>query len=1464
MSRHNYKKSRLKYVFLAFTCATAFALSGIASACGNNSSSNDDDEKTTKEEDTQLIKNGNFEFFTIPDKVDGGNEPEYLIKSVQNWTHGGTNSYTMSGIISTSETYWGDGENTGKLTDPLLAGILDDNNALDSSASYYLDRYVDYNGMKSSDLLYKDQYKALLKDDDKTSTDDKDEEELEPESVRKALIENPGTHYNVKKAADGKYYTNGGDSEKGQRVYLNDDGEYFLAYDAEEDKYSEPISNILMLHNYATSHNGIAQYYSSVSVDLPANTAAEISVWVKTSYLKYHQGEEVDQDRGANISVTQTVGSTTLDKFTISCINTEKLLGLGNYSTDEKVKEDEYNGWLQYTIYVNACDFASTSVKIELGLGETGAPTEGYAFFDDVSVTKYKQIEDSESYVKAEKDGELDKTTCNISTDASEKIYKADVYDKNEGGEHNEQFANNFYYFIDLASEHSASGANDGKYSSINFKDSKYNLNMGLTIDDDNYVSSTNLDFNTGDLTDNNNYSDCRLPFTSSLKDKGGLVTKGDLLSLVTTAKDPFTADNTSNYQKLNSVLNSAANLPKNSENNYNNMLVMLSAHGAAYTTTFDLTVPRVGGNDFGYQIVSFWVKTSDMDGNTAATVSITQKGNDDNTASFTIDTTGIETDIDDEQKNIYDGWVQCFFFVHNELEKDDEVSDTYTVKFSFGNTTIKGSEVYSYKAGWVALANMQYLNVDEDVFDLTGNGSYTASLTISEEAKKNTQAFDEAYGNQSSKIKNEMVIPSSYKGVNGASSAVVNNDRAPGSYDSFNNNVDHNGNKFTGLINREYFEEGNYGNYGDENSLFELLYNSFKPSSTDAIVAWNDIFGKTSYQPLIITNTTKTRYLAEKGATEDTYKNYFIKDSSGNFIPVPDDAEYDEDETYYRGARNYGYIGEDKSVSASSYATISVRVKASANAVAYIYLVDTSASKNVLSFSAPSYSFYYDEEGNVLYGEPKKDATLSEQRENIAYYLRDDGLYENADRDGKLYANLYNYGKLYYENIDYYDADGNKYTIDELVDGVTYYKDEAHQNEANHYLVTSSGIKVYQCINGKYHYIVEGKAQSEVVEGFNKDYARYSFANLSDKDNEAYKYMVEVVGKDHLDDKGVPQWVTVNFVIHAGNDAKPYRLELWSGQRDQTGLGDVAITDSDDAGSVIFDYSYTSISNDDVRNSYEQQIINAYIKAFKDKDLLDDYKIPTVGKNIAYFEELAAKVKKERNIDINIDTDYKAYYYTYSLYDSANFQPFNKEVASDGATGYDYSVADQSESLTYLSVTNANSYNVFVDYSSIDKSVTLNNPSDNNNGNDNDDDDNGNDGSVWLLISSIVLVIALVFAIIAIFLKDVIKKSRRNRVTSKNNYDQRKANRYKRRLHLKQDATVEVDADEYGKETPAADDAVVPEEVEEVVEEAPIEEAPAEEAVEEVPETTEEVVEETPVEEAPAEQSSDDDSKKE
>ena len=130
--------------------------------------------------------------------------------------------------------------------------------------------------------------------------------------------------------------------------------------------------------------------------------------------------------------------------------------------------------------------------------------------------------------------------------------------------------------------------------------------------------------------------------------------------------------------------------------------MVMLSAFGAAYTSSFDLTVEKEK-----HQIISFWVKTSDLKGSTAATVKLTQNGNDSNSTSITLDSTSVAAvDLDADHKDIYNGWVQCFFFVNNELDEDIKLN----VDFSYGNTTIKDTAVTAYKSGWVALANMQTL----------------------------------------------------------------------------------------------------------------------------------------------------------------------------------------------------------------------------------------------------------------------------------------------------------------------------------------------------------------------------------------------------------------------------------------------------------------------------------------------------------------------------------------------------------------------------------------------------------------------------------------------------------------------------------------------------------------------------------------------------------------------------------
>lgn len=1364
MAKHYSKKRGIKYVMLALACTAAFSLTGAAAACKKTEDNDSDEEdKKTSVVDEQLLKNGNFEVYEVPD------EAVHLIKTPTSWTRGGSSSYTMSGIIGTSDKSW------KELTDSALAGKLDANNDLDPKDSDYKDLYVNYNGMKSSDLLYKDVYKALNKEDGETE---------EQEKARKEFIENPKTHYNVHEK-DGLLY--GYVDGEEVRVYENEDGDYFL-----DEKFEQPISHVLMVHNYATAHNGISQNYSSVNIELPANTSAEISLWVKTAYLKHSQGADVEQDRGANITVTHTAGSTTLDDFAITSINTEKLTGEnGAVSEDYATK---YNGWVEYTVYINACDFASSTITLKLGLGETDNLTEGYAFFDDVKVTKYTSLDDS-TYPDNKAAIDSGNASCTLLSDESEKKFVADVYERNGGEVKDERSSKNFHYLIDLASE--------SNYAPIPFA----SATAGLTVDDDNYVSVSSKEYNGK-----------KLGFSSiesvgedvkTIKDFPVLGTEKDLLAYVK-AGHTFTQSETEFYNVLNEGLKGADKLPKVDANTDNNMLVIASYFGAAYTTSFDLTV---AGKE--RKIVSFWVKTYDMKGSTAATVKISDKDDKSVNAGVNVDSTNVKTDIDDENKDIYNGWVQCFFFINNETD------DTKTLKvdFSFGNTTIKGTTLNNYKYGWAALANMQSLVVDEDVFAYTGSGDYNATIMLSEDDEKKTNVFDEVYGSQTNEIKETIVNPSTYQGVNGGSSAIVNNGTISLPFDDINKNAN------AGLINKEYFK--NYADNEAENGWYGKLLTAFNKSGVDAATAWSEIFGSTSQQPLIIVNSLRDAYLREKGATADNFEKYYYKNDDGVFVTAKD-TEYDKEREYYTKAdvMNYGFIGSNQTISANGYSTVSVKVKVSRGAVAYVYLIDTASGKDVLKFSAPSYTFRYDEDGNVIKAEIDDKASLSEQRANILYSLRDDGLYE--DKDGKLYANVWNYTKVYKDESLTYYKDGKIVNFDDLKDGETYYSDEQCTKIANHYLTATDGTKLYEYKNGAYYYMVEGKSTVE-VNAFDTAYAKYDYTGVSEE------YFVKIDGNDET---VADKWITVNFVVNAGSETKSYRLELWSGARDQLNSDECK-----EGSAVLFDYSYASVSDNSLMSWYESEIIDAYKQLLIEKNLLEEGATPTSTENIKYYAELLdGKITDADLAKYEILKNYTAHYYTFSLYDSANFHPFNKDVADENQTGYDYDVNNYSETLAYLSIKDEDTYTVFTDYSAIDQSFTLG--TDNSSGDTDDGDKDSDNTTVWLLVSSILLVVAMLFTIISIMVRDMIKKSRRNKAVANNNYNQNKRNRYIRKLHINKEEIEDVDrnAENAEEEAPVEESAEA---------EEPAKTVEAEEAVETVEEPAEEVTEsETPAEE--------------
>ncbi len=1429
----NYSQRKItRKSVIAALCALSVTCTGLAAACTPNN--NKDDPDPVAREDTQLLKNGNFEFFNVPKKG------VYLINNVNDWTLGGDSS-VKSGIIGTSDAAW------EKLTDAKLADKLDYNNDLGLSS----EDYVDYNSMRSRDILYKDPYAATL-EADKVADDKyinnqgaenyfgivdgkignkpvyKDEDtgvyyfdQEHTQEVRFEQIKNPGTHLNIQKDDNGYYYMDGNEKVT---VYSDDDGYLFL----DEDK-KESVGNVLMVHNYATDgkYNGIHQYYSSNTITLEANTAAEISVWVKTSDIKFDKGYVAldEQDKGAFIEVVQTVNSSTVDSFVIKNINTEKII---KYAENENPKVEitaESNGWLQYTVYVNSCDFASSTIQLRLGLGQNEGAEKctGYAFFDDVSVTKYRDLESEGCTYKDSADKNLlENTTCSLTSEKDDKIFNADKeLREGQGNRHNY----NFHYLVDLASERTLSDANANTYSPITFGN---NVTAKLTSEKDGnkyYASAESLGGAnvTGNVIKSNETY-------SLVKNFEARPTDNDLIGAFD-GKTAFTSSlfNGKDYSKLlNDGLigegNDISVLPKYGVNS--NMLVTLSAWGAAYTSTIADNSFTVDGN--GYKIVSFWIKTSDMGGKPAATAKIYQVDSNgkeiEKTASqsLKVESTNITSDFEDE-KDIYNGWVQCFFFIENTTDEQAK----FHVDFSFGNTTIK--DATSYNGGWAAIANMQTLEIDEEVYKLATSGDRCAlfSVTATEDDESGNK-MDEATG--TSDIKTGISVPANYNGINGGNSTVTDAESRP-SYDANNTNG------LAGLINKEYAV--NYDNW-------DVISKSFGKANA----SWEEVFGADCYQPLIIINNIRI-YAEKASATEDTYKNYLIEAADGDIVingktyKSAENTEWDENATYYsRPVSNYGFAAGSKTVSANSYQAVSVKVKVSGDAKAYIYLVDADSPKNILNYTTPAYTFYYDEEGNVLDEKFDKDWKESEHRSHIVYkYDDENGLYKNYrdEKDETNYANLYNLVKNYrnykFEHNVFYDKNGKEVSFDDLVNGEDYYASATdHGKFADHYLTNTDGTRVFEYLDGKYYYLEEGKRTVE-VEGFDKSIVRYDYTALNEE------LSVEVGNTDD-------EWKTVHFIIKTGSEAKKYRLELWNGKRDDAGK----IENLDD-GAVAFDYvSYpiTSSNYANVIGEYEKNIIDAYkAKVLEKYHNLD--KISSNAENISYFEETLVKdgVLTETEVNaVKAQFNYNAKYYTYTLYDSESYVPFNPGTAKDGATGYDYNAGDFGETLAYFEYENKNdnSYNVFADYSAVDQSISLNNGTDD--GDDGEEDKDTESGDIWLYVSSIILVVILLITLISLLTRMLVKKYYKKSADdkkSKNVYRQR--DRYIKKLHLVKNEE-EISGDGADSETETTSQ---PEEVTETVENAEVENQQPAETVEETEvvetEVTEEVTEETPSE---------------
>ncbi len=945
------RKKKILALFLSAMMAVSVAS---LAACKNDgtTSSESSSEKTETETtvtDKGPIKNAGFEVF---DTNDGKN---VIGMTVSNWskslyatsTPSTPSSQADSGIIDTSDNAWYNLTGSYYVKNGDAADVAAADKLIEALSE--ADATAKWGDFTTRDKL---KYYEVWKDKNKDGKISEDFEKYESfNGGSLALVDvpdtaNPGTHH--------------------------------AAADKAEESFSD--YNVLMIHNKnpksddgekVTQSIGSAQKYTSSStVTVAAGAAAEISVWVKTQDLMCSSSDGTAQeavDKGAYISLAQTVGGTTMPAYEVKNINTE-YMGL-----------EDTNGWKQYTFYVKGSSYASTTLTLTLGLGQGTSESRmelvnGYAFFDDVTCNVFSEELFEEKIANANTGNNVVNATkfedpkALKTIDVSKEFYTNAYADAEKNGyvagKGYDVFPIDFY----------------GEFSPV--KNVLANVNAYATKSEEGYTSMSG--------TENGNVTMSTL--------EGGRNGTADVIKVFDSvaAIGNYTPDSGDAYgadkkkfmdgvydKYLKDLAYPAAN---------EQVLLMLSARGVAYTAKSDYNFSFDA--DTQYMAVSFFVRTSDMSGFTGAGITLIDGKH--KTSFDAIDTTNITPvnigikDTDGYQEDIYDGWQKCIFFVKNDSGIDNA---SFKLQFNFGPTVIdESSSIKSFQPGFAAFTNFEVLTLSEEEYASATADTYTKLVTVTGETDvtaAGNAGFDTA-GNKSSThtdIKDGIALAQNYKGV------YSNSDYVTG---KFGANTAYNTNVNAGLVNRKYFvgSEDEAGYYDAASSAAWMAgikqiaqTNNASVDVNNAADVWSAAFGNAT-QPLFIWN---------------------------------DGAD---------ATNSYGFIGKSTSIAANATTAtaISMRVKVGstdANAAApkaHIYLIDTSEdnSTSTLSIGAQT-TYWYDEKGNVYAGDPTEE-------KYAALLLQDNGLYiANAKWSGYDKDTM---AGIYYANLNAYtdvDTNGNK-----------------------------------------------------------------------------------------------------------------------------------------------------------------------------------------------------------------------------------------------------------------------------------------------------------------------------------------------------------------------------------------------------------------------------------------------------
>ncbi len=1201
----NYKNRKNKLIALlmaSLMATTALALT----ACDNEDTSDSSGSSSSTTEpavDTSRIKNGSFEYFTSSDTT-------LIATSVNNWSNAAnvapsgqaSTSQTASGIVNTDEDAWTD------LTTPSGHAF-----ATEAEAKANWDK------LSANDKLkFVEDWKANDDNDDRKLTDldfydsAKDDYNIEYEDV--PSCKNPGTHYAT---ADDKN------------------------------------SHVLMIHNTYDNRGTAQKYTASSDIVLAAGTAAELSMWVKTSDLTYADNKTGEtQDviglRGAYISITQQIGSVSLDNVYVKNIDTEAINPDG-----------DNNGWVKYTFYLNGCSYSESTFKVVLGLGLSGGSNRmeyvsGYAFFDDVTCTTMRSSQYDTKVADAITAGDLKAAdVVDLDTDTNDKIFLTDTLAGDSSPlDGKEGFKNVTTYAIDLDKSATAFSGYSFDYATVASK-----VTEQVDAHGNVYVSAYDKNGN--------------VPAGKIVFQPLGFQTANDVTKLFANRAAIVNEATSTDNPYLNSFL--ANSFKDGSVFADKETLFLLSADGAAYTTDVtDATNFVVPANT--RIVVSFFVKTSNMKGKTGLDIKLYNVDNTSNSKSLTaLDTTSVtEVSVDsnegaDKDANIYEDWQQCFFFIENDT--------TETQKFAFtlnlGPKTVIDKSESDFYPGWAALTSFQTRTITKEEYSYATESTYTASVTLNKDNDESADpsSFDAATS-IGKDIEKTLADLDSYRGVYGGS-AYVNASATDKRVNQY---------AYAGLLSKEHLQ-----NYVDE--------------------AAND-----------------TEYWLNKlnASADKAYLEGLLEDAAQPAIILAD------------GTNTYGFIGEKQSVSAGQYAAISVRVKASEDASAYVYLTDMNDDTHESSLAiGRKVSYWYDKKGNICVKDPTADGF--NKKTDIAFKLQSNGLYTvNAQWSGASSV-----AEGYYANLANYEVEDGTGNLLVAAGGVKYDYTSKWKNDGN------DGIAFYHK-DGSYY--ADSKYQTKVLPLSDVTALPTRYNATASMNN----LVAKVVGTAE------EKWQTVTFFVKAGTTALNYRLEVWSGDREGT-------TPNTANSYVLIDSNAYSSFDETAYNNTLNYALDTLIEGYADED---DFKANYA--NVLYD--------------------------AFSFYDSAKFLRYD-ETADENKVGNSYTSYDATadaygEGVAYLIYEEGDTKAVFANFSVADKAVEPDQEEVEDDTTE-EEEEEGDAANVWLFASSIVLAAALLLAVVSLIVRKVSKKFRRKSHAKKSSAAKTESGA-KRRFSMRKDTPKE------------------------------------------------------------------------